>query len=131
MLDFDKSTGTITGAGKNIKEIEIPKTIDGVVVTTISAGAFWQCKTLTLVRVPATIKNIGDEAFAGCLALEKIIVDKDNPNFKDIAGVLFTKDGKKVLAYPNSWGISYEIPAGIVEIGESAFAWCENLQCEA
>ena len=48
---------------------------------------------------------------------------KNNPNFCDIDGVLFSADGSKLIAYPSGRdGTSYTVPDGTSSIGTYAFA---------
>lgn len=63
-----------------------------------------------------------ENVFMGCQSLQNIIVAADNPNFKDVDGVLFTKDGKTLIRYPVSKPAeSYTIPDGTETIEECAF----------
>lgn len=49
-------------------------------------------------------------------------VDKDNDYFCDVNGVLFTKDKKKLIAFPpGRVGDKYCLPRGTLIIGENAF----------
>lgn len=46
----------------------------------ISENAFSQCDGVTSLTIPATLKAIKDDCFAGCTSLSKIIIeDSDNP----------------------------------------------------
>ena len=57
-----------------------------------------------------------------CQLLEKIKVNKDNNMYKEIDGVLFSKDGKKLYVYPISKvGNTFKIPEEVEEIEENAF----------
>ena len=99
---------TITGYESNsIYFISIPAEIDGQPVTKIASCAFNGCWGLTEVSIPASIVEIGEygkaNVFEDCFNLEKISVDKSNPVFCDIDGVLFNYayEGCPVLAqYP-------------------------------
>lgn len=52
----------------------------------------------------------------------KITVDEDNPYFKSINGVLFTKDEKTLLCMPNGTSRStYTVPDTVTKIGKYAF----------
>jgi len=63
-----------------------------------------------------------ENVFAGCDALQNIYVDAENPNFKDVDGVLFTKDGKKLIRYPSARPEThYDIPEGVEVIASQAF----------
>lgn len=98
--------------------IQIPDT-----VTQIGANAFASCYELTEIVIPSSVSDInGYWLFANCNKLTKITVDSNNAFYKDIDGVLFTKDGKELVCYPmGKAGVSYEIPEGVERIGDTAF----------
>ncbi len=63
-----------------------------------------------------------ENVFMGCQSLQNILVAADNPSFKDVDGVLFTKDGKTLVRYPvGKPAASYTIPDGTEIIEECAF----------
>ena len=106
--------------------------------------AFSDCHELTKVRIPKTLENVmhyypndpdeGDietilispdfmNPFTGCTALESIDVDKDNPSMKSVNGVLFSKDGTRLYAYPSGIkAISYVVPQGVMWVGIKALS---------
>jgi hypothetical protein len=101
-LYFDKSSGTITGADRNIIEAKIPKKISGVFVKGIGKEAFKNCTKLKKVTLPSKLKTIGEGAFYGCSSLEYIDIPS---KVKDIGknafnccsslkGVAFAKKSK-------------------------------------
>ncbi len=51
--------------------VVIPDKLGGVVVTTISESAFWQSEVIRVV-MPSGVTAIGEAAFAGCTALERV-----------------------------------------------------------
>lgn len=100
----------------------------------IGFGAFLCCSSFEEINVPKNVNEIGAHAFDCCSAdqktaiLTKITVDKANTSFKSVDGVVYSKDGKTVVAYPNiRTGDKYEIPADVTKIAEGAFADCFNL----
>ncbi len=63
-----------------------------------------------------------ENVFMGCQSLQNILVAAGNPSFKDVDGVLFTKDGKTIVRYPvGKSTTSYTIPDGTEIIEECAF----------
>ena len=71
---------------------------------------------------------IGDRAFIGCNNLKTILVSSDNPYFKSVEGVLFNKNGSKLICYPScKKETSYIIPDNVKSVGDSAFSYCSSL----
>jgi hypothetical protein len=56
---FDPATGTITGYTGPGGAVVIPSSIDGVAVTAIGNGAFYNCAALTSVTIPESVTSIG------------------------------------------------------------------------
>jgi hypothetical protein len=59
--------------------------------------------------------------------LTSITVDSGNASYKDIDGVLFSKDGKTLIQYPRGRTGAYTVPDGTERIGDSAFYYCTGL----
>ena len=93
-------------------------------ITEISAGAFRRCSELQSITLPAQVRTIGDAAFVGCYSLSAVNVVEDNNTFASVDGVLFSKNLQKLVLYPLSKGVDYDIPEGTVTIGSSAFYGC-------
>ena len=101
--------------------------LDGTVV--ICDGVFYFCKTLQEITLPSSVTSIGDRAFVGCWNLQKINVAESNKVYKTIDGVVYTKDLKTIICYPQGkMNRNFVIPSGVTSIGNYAFYHCENLQ---
>ncbi|MDO4649122.1 MAG: leucine-rich repeat domain-containing protein [Eubacteriales bacterium] len=132
-------------AGKDSDLYEIPQGIQS-----IGAYAFNDCKALTEIRIPDSVTEIGDYAFGECNGLKELTipdtvtilgenpfarcesltidVSVDHPVFATIDGVLFDKTEKRLISYPyNKTDDFYEVPKGILEIGNLAFDNCSAL----
>ncbi|MBR5372912.1 MAG: leucine-rich repeat domain-containing protein, partial [Oscillospiraceae bacterium] len=110
---------TITGCDKSVTEIDIPAKIDGLPVTCISMlqnYAFLECRKLTSVTIPDSVKCIGMHAFHGCTSLESI-------NIPDSVTVIDT-----AAFYGCTSLESVTIPDGVTIIGDSAFSSCTSLK---
>lgn len=108
------------GACTALKSIVIPDT-----VTEIAFGAFMD-SGLTSIHIPAGVTMIGVRALRS-YSMQAITVDADNPIYKDVDGVLFSKDGKTLVRFPTGRSGSYAVPDGVVVIGEAAFERARNL----
>lgn len=126
-------------------ELEIPSEVicDGETYTVrgISHKAFWNCTGLTKVRIPKTIDRVmrhicydqdpiglSMNPFIHCSSLETIEVDGENPIMRSVDGVLFSKDGTRLYAYPaGKKGESYVVPEGVTWIGDYALLDNNNL----
>ncbi len=81
------------------------------------------------LAIPATLKEIGIEAFYG-LDVNRISVDSANTEFKEIYSLyLVDINGKTIIKYATgNEAKTAEIPEGITTIGEGAFAEANSLQ---
>ncbi len=96
-------------------------------VTSIANNAFNGCSKITSVKIPNYLSNIGYNAFYGCTSLAEFKIG-GNTNFMVVDGVLFSSDGKTLIAYPNAKGGSYTVPSTVTTIGKTAFGGCTNLR---
>lgn len=96
-------------------------------VTTIGGSAFSSCGSLTSVTIPASVTSISKSAFNICNDLTSIEVDANNNNYCDIDGVLFSKDQKAILRYPEGKVGACSIPDSVTDIGDYAFYRCIGL----
>lgn len=96
-------------------------------VTTIEENALAFNKFVS-INIPASVRSIHSTAFVGCQKLEKISVSTSNPNYKDVDGILFNKNGTELVAYPiGKSDTEYTIPDSVTTIDTSAFEKCINL----
>ena len=94
----------------------------------IGKSAFSHCSELVSIRIPVNVMFIGDLAFYN-FHLKTFLIEPENPNFISVAGVLYTKDCKKWIAYPTHLIHSdYEIPSTVTSIDRYAFSDCINFQ---
>lgn len=121
----------------------------------VGEGAFRDCAALKDVSIGANVKQWGDRVLQGCKSLRDIHVDGDNPILTSVDAVLYSKDmsaihycspshyaeygygGRGEFTIPEtvtrvateSFGdlTKLTIPSTLVNIGEYAFCWCENL----
>ena len=107
---FDATTGTIKKYNGNDAVVNIPSEINGTPVTTIGNAAF-RDSSVTSVTIPASVTEIGSNAFAGCTNLtsvnyagdwSKLTIQSGNPAVEDAANAQlfdfeFTPDNTAVI----------------------------------
>ena len=76
---------------------------------------------LTEVNIPSNVQYIGEYSLVGLKNLKEFIVDENNKYYKAIDGALYTKDGKKIIAYPAGKTGDIVLPSSIETIGFGAF----------
>lgn len=106
---------------------------------------------LTSIKIPASVVDIGENAFHKCFNLTEIIVDSGNEHYSSEEGILFNKNRTLLHSYPSAEGkfvipstvINIEayacfytkltditIPASVTSIGGSSFSGCSStLKC--
>ena len=95
---------------------------------TIDDLAFQNCTALTSISLPKHLTQItADEAFLGCNALVNIFVEEGNAAYSSVDGLLCDASGTKVIFCPMGKSGVYNIPTGILEIGEAAFEGRDKL----
>ncbi len=123
-FEYFESNGEITITGYTGSELDvvIPDEIGGYPVTAIAEKAFQLNKTVRSFTIGSKIRSIGSCAFARCASLTNIYVDRANPYYQSIDGVLYSGDGKTLLSYPTAKAYSsYPVASGTETIGEYAF----------
>ncbi len=116
----------VTGLGMAWEtDIVIPFTYRGLPVKKILAQAFNGSensrhdynKNITSISIPASVTEIGEDAFSDCLSLKSVTFEGDSQ---------LTSIGSQAFEYCTSL-ISITIPAGVTSIGSSAFSGCSGL----
>lgn len=126
----------------------VPNDVYGVAV-----NAFQLAANLTRIDIPASVKDLATSkeanSFTSADKLKEIKVDAGNTAYKDVDGVVLTKDGKTLVTYPHDkWGTLdpaydapasidpthamlkgnyYKIPDGVETIAKGAFAQVRNV----
>ena len=105
----------------NITEIVIPQG-----VKYIEEEAFNGLLNLKSISISASVESIAERAFIDCGKVEKIIVDKSNPQYdsRDNCNAIVETESNKII-----FGCSQTVFVGsITSIGEEAFACCSELK---
>lgn len=113
---LDTKTAAIIDCKDNAEgDLVIPSTIDDFTITQIGGYAFYQCKKLTSVKIPKSVKEIRWHAFSDCTNLKTI----ELPEHLAFIGDHAFAHCKKLT--------SIKIPRGITSIGWHLFDGCESL----
>lgn len=135
---------------EKLSNVKLP---DGI--TEIQNGCFEFCYALKSIAIPDSVTSIGDGAFcesglttlpiskyvthldrnacgsrwdANDVPFQGYVVDKSNPVYSSLDGVLFSKDMTRLLSYPTGKRDKrYSIPEGVKEIGRYAFSNNTNI----
>ena len=116
----EKASGDIVIAGE----------VAGEPVTVINGSSFTFCSNVTSVKIPAKVTRIGDHLAGYATSLATYTVDEKNENFCSVDGIVYTKDMKKLVAYPPAYPTTeFTVPSSVEMIGYgSAYtAAIENL----
>ncbi len=117
----------------SVTSVVIPAEINGIPVSQINQSAFVDCANLTSITIPASITGIGininygldSNPFAGCSALETIIIDGNNEYYHvDGNCIIETKTKSLISGFANSI-----IPSdgSVIVINNGAFESCVDL----
>lgn len=107
---------------KTLQSVTIP---EGVLK--IGAYAFWDCRELTDLKIPSTVKYIGTDAFVFC-NIKTISLDSNNKDFALQNGILYTHDLKCLVFCPQQMTGEIKLPEETEHIGEAAFWRCEGIE---
>ena len=109
-------------AWMTLDELVIPEGVEAM------EGVFsLKYMTIGTISIPSTMRNSFYLNMTNC-RIGKWEIAKENPWFRETDGVLFSADGKKLLAYPyGDRRTHYDVPKGTETIGVCAFCPVENL----
>ena len=93
----------------------------------IRKNAFYTSKIKRLY-LPASLESV---EYRGLFSygIQNIICTDNNPNFKSILGVLYSKDEKTLVAYPQGrLDIVYKMPNSVVKVEDGVFSSYEDFE---
>lgn len=102
-------------------------------IKTIGEMAFYSTE-LTSVTLPASVTEIGTNAFGFCASLVSFETPRTNPAYQTIDGNLYSKDGKVLIQYAiGKDDDSFAIPDGVETVKHDAFAssWLKRISVPA
>ena len=118
----------------------------------IKTGSISYVTRLMHINIPKSVRTIEEQAFSYSFGLTDIFVDPENPHYYDVDGVLFSKEGNRLVHYPADKMLreystgdcvsticnyafmdaehleSINIGSSVYEIGISAFERCPSLK---
>ena len=104
-------------------EISIPSLYQGARVTSITASSGLNGR-LERINISEHLTEGVEESISMLSGnfLQGVFVNRGNPVYADIDGVLFSKPDKRLVCYPSGKpGVCYAIPDGVATIAENAF----------
>ena len=100
---------------KSLKELVIPGSVKD-----IGRWAFYDCAGLARVTITDRVEDFS--VFWGCAGLEAFVVPPASRRYSAVDGVVFSRDGSRLIAYPPGRHCArYDIPGNVAEFLESAF----------
>ncbi|MGN0530773.1 MAG: clostripain-related cysteine peptidase [Eubacterium sp.] len=103
-----------------LKSVDFPETLES-----IGSEAFYYTQ-IENVHIPKNVQEILGNPFMYCSNLNTFSVDKKNKNYTVVNDFLCTKDKKTLISGLNVENVI--IPKNIENIGNYAFAGCENVK---
>lgn len=98
-------------------------------LTEIGDYAFANCVALTAINISQNLRQIGEGAFKNCANFKAFNVDSSNSVFSSENGVLYSKDKSRLLSYPiGKTDLTYTVDSNCNEISDFAFAHNSYLQ---
>ena len=107
--------------GGTLYNVTIPSS-----VTRIKYGCFLFASRLSSITVPASVTDIEALAFAST-GLTSINVDEENPNYRSIGGILFSKDTSTIVECPTGKRGTISLPENTKHLAQLAFAYCQSI----
>ena len=113
---LDDGNVEITKYSGTDEKVVIPSAINGKKVTSTGEWAFDECRSLTSITIPDSVKSIGEFTFSSCTGLTSVTIGN---GVTSIGGAAF--NGCTGLT-------SVTIPNSVKSIGMNAFTSCSSLK---
>ena len=113
-----------TGSYIFLNAPSLEKVIIGENVTSLGGNSFFNCSKLDDLTILTEKADINNGILGSAGSLKEVKTNEENSKYMVEDGILFSKDGSKIYAYPTGKvGDTYKIPSNVNEIGDSAFAF--------
>ncbi len=126
-VEYDGATYDVVALGEyafyggSLSSVSIPLS-----VTHIKYGCFLFATLPASISVPASVTRIDELAFAA-YRTPSIVVDENNPCYRTIDGILFSKDTSTLVECPMGKSGLVSLPSNTKHVAPSAFAYCQAL----
>ena len=111
--------GTFEGCG--LTEIQFPSSVSKLGDCAFRGNPFKK------ITIPATVTELEGNPFSGCGELDEFAVEDRNGYFSAPGGLLYDKNGTKLVICPGGKSGSYTVPRRTKQIGTQAFKECKNI----
>ena len=106
----------------NARSLE--KVVIGKNVTKLGMAIFLNCNNLNDLTILTEKADINNGILGSAGSLKEVKTNEENSKYMVEDGILFSKDGSKIYAYPiGKVGNTYIFSSNVNEIGDSAFAF--------
>ena len=104
----------------------LEKVIIGKNVSSWGVNIFAVSNKLNDLTILSETLNINNNKLGKCSLLKEIKINEDNNKYKSVDGIVYSKDGTTIYAYPTGKeGDTYEFSSNIKTVGECAFSGCK------
>ncbi len=94
-------------------------------ITKIKNSAFYSAKVKN-IKIPSTVTEI-EQVGLYCSQAESYEVDIANKTYKSIDGVVYSKDGRTLVQFPNGRSGYYDMPNEVEKVLPSSISGCTKL----
>ncbi len=135
ILDEDKvSIRVVPDSAEHLfsGRVEIPTTVFSAMaggeytVAEIADSAFFNCREITSLVLPASIQSVGKNTVDHCFVLQEFEV-AGGGHFSVQDGVLFDADATTLIVCPAAKTGKYVVPVTVDSIAPAAFSSCKNI----
>lgn len=105
-----------------ITTLQIPDNIIG-----IGKRAFADCDRLISVTIGNGVTDLNKESFYSCDRLENVTIDANNAAYCSVGNIIYNRAKTALIFVPKAITGIVDLPAGVVEINDSAFNGCSKI----
>ena len=109
--------GAFSSCG-GLRKVNLPESL-------VSLGdfVFMNCSELDTIILPDSLTAIGDGTFNNCFRLTDVVISPDHPAYAYGNHALIDKRDRTLIQYIGPDTETYEVPQGILKIGDDAFTY--------